>query len=109
MKTTPSYKDILKPVSENDWAELSQKKIYFGHQSVGFNIIDGIKDLMAENISLNLKIKETDNPDEFDGALFGHSRVGQNKDGQSKIDDFQKRWKAVSEIKQTSHFLNSAM
>jgi len=33
--------------------KLSQKKIYFGHQSVGFNIIDGIKDIMKENPQIN--------------------------------------------------------
>jgi hypothetical protein len=32
----PSIKDV--PAEK--WKELSQKKIYFGHQSVGFNIID---------------------------------------------------------------------
>ena len=37
----PNIKDV--PASK--WENLSQKKIYFGHQSVGFNIIDGIKDL----------------------------------------------------------------
>ena len=38
-KTThsPSIKDI----PDSAWKKLSKKRIYFGHQSVGFNIIDG--------------------------------------------------------------------
>ena len=31
------------------WEKLAQKKIYFGHQSVGFNIMEGIKDVMKEH------------------------------------------------------------
>ena len=40
----PSIKDV--PAEK--WQELSQKKIYFGHQSLGNNIITGIQDLMKE-------------------------------------------------------------
>jgi len=94
MHNIPSYKDLLDPVAENTWNKLSQKRIYFGHQSVGFNIIDGITDLMTEYSNLNLKIKETYAPDDFNGPLFAHSRVGQNRDWQSKIDDFQKKMKS---------------
>lgn len=35
----------LKDIPESTWEELSAKKVYFGHQSVGFNIIDGLKDI----------------------------------------------------------------
>ena len=89
MKTPPSYKNILKPVSEKDWAELSQKKIYFGHQSVGFNIIDGIKDIMSENERIDLNIKETDDLNDFSKPIFAHSRVGQNTNPTSKLEDFE--------------------
>ncbi len=41
----------IKGVPAETWQKLSQKKIYFGHQSVGNNIIDGIKDIMKENPS----------------------------------------------------------
>jgi hypothetical protein len=33
----------LKPVGESALKKLSAKKIYFGHQSVGYNIMDGVK------------------------------------------------------------------
>ena len=32
----------LKDVPESTWTNLSKKKVFFGHQSVGDNIIDGI-------------------------------------------------------------------
>ena len=62
----PSVKDI--PTAK--WEKLSQKKIYFGHQSVGFNIIDGIKDLMKENPQIKLNIIETTDQSDFKSGLF---------------------------------------
>ena len=49
MQGAKSYQNIVDSVSKKNWDWLSNKKIYFGHQSVGFNIIDGIKDIMSEN------------------------------------------------------------
>ena len=80
----PSIKDV--PASS--WEKLAQKKIYFGHQSVGYNIIEGMKDLMSENPQIRLNIIETSSPSEFNAPLFAHSRVGKNRDPKSKIDAF---------------------
>ena len=80
----PSIKDI----PNSSWEKLSQKKIYFGHQSVGFNIIDGIKDLMKENPQIKLNIVETSEHKDFENPMFAHSRVGSNKDPKSKTDAF---------------------
>jgi hypothetical protein len=82
--TLPSFKSI----SAEKWQKLSQKKIYFGHQSIGFNIIDGIKDVMKENPEIKLNIVETADPTKFGVPLFAHSRVGKNTDPRSKIDAF---------------------
>jgi hypothetical protein len=82
--TLPSIKNI----PAEAWQKLSQKKIYFGHQSVGYNIIDGIKDVMKENPQIKLNIIETSNPSDFTSPLFGHSPVGNNMDPKSKCDAF---------------------
>lgn len=82
--------NALKDVSASAWEKLSQKKIYFGHQSVGFNIIDGIKDLMKENPAIKLNIVETPSPSDFNKGVFAHSRVGKNVDPESKADEFVK-------------------
>jgi len=82
----PSIKDV--PASA--WEKLSQKKIYFGHQSVGYNIIDGIKDVIKENPQIKVNIVETSNPSDFNSGIFTHSKVGKNQDPKSKLDDFAK-------------------
>lgn len=78
----------LKAVPESAWENLSTKKIVFGHQSVGFNIIDGITDLTKEHPQIQLRFVQTTRPEDFTDPVFGHFRVGKNADPKSKIDAF---------------------
>lgn len=78
----------INDVPSSAWKKLSQKKIYFGHQSVGNNIIDGVMDLMRENPQIRLNIVKTSDPAEFKSGFFAHSSLGKNDDPQSKIDAF---------------------
>jgi len=80
----PSLADI----SHSAWEKLSTRKIFFGHQSVGFNIIEGIQDLMKENHQIQLPIVETHDPADFNQPIFAHSTVGKNQHPLSKIDAF---------------------
>jgi hypothetical protein len=82
--------DSIKDVPNTVWEKLSKKKIYFGHQSVGFNIIDGIYDVMKENPEIKLNIVETTDRTDFESGLLAHSTVGKNTDPKSKIDEFAK-------------------
>jgi len=75
---------------ETAWQLLSHKKIYFGHQSVGNNIIDGIKDIMKENSKIKLNIVKTNDPKMFTTPIFAHSPIGKNMNPISKIDAFAK-------------------
>jgi hypothetical protein len=79
----------ISDVPRHYWAMLAEKKIFFGHQSVGFNIVDGLKDVMKEHDYITLNIVETNNPDDFDQPVFGHAKVGKNLDPVSKINAFR--------------------
>lgn len=81
--------DDFKGVPASSWKALSEKKIYFGHQSVGFNIMDGVADLMKEFPDIKLNIVETKETSKFKKGIFAHSRVGKNGDSISKIDEFK--------------------
>ena len=70
------------------WKKLAQKKIYFGHQSVGFNIVDGIRDVMKEHPQIKLHIVESSNASDLKAGTFLHSRVGKNVDPRSKVEEF---------------------
>jgi len=80
----------IKDVSVDSWKELSTKNIYFGHQSVGSNIIDGIKDLMNENKNIKLRIVELSDDIDLKGGMFIHSRIGKNHEPVTKLDAFSK-------------------
>jgi len=75
-------------VPDGAWERLAKKRIYFGHQSVGYNIVNGIRDVMRENPRLRLNIVETTDPADFASPVLAHSRVGKNKDPGSKCDAF---------------------
>lgn len=81
---------LISDIPESTWEKLSQKKIYFGHQSVGNNIIDGINKLMENNDVIKLNIKNTIDAQEFDNPVFAHSDIGKNEDIDSKLSDFSK-------------------
>ena len=70
------------------WAKLAEKKIFFGHQSVGYNIIDGIADVMNERDYIKLNIVEGSEPTIFALPVLAHSQVGKNTDHVSKIRNF---------------------
>lgn len=82
--------NTIKDVPATAWEKLSTKKIYFGHQSVGYDIIDGIQDLKKEFPSIELNIVETTKIEDLSAGALLHSKVGQNKDPKSKIDDFSR-------------------
>lgn len=71
-----------------DMAKLRSKKIFFGHHSVGNNIIDGLKQIAAEDPRFKLDIQKDNKGYNFDHSLFAHAGVGQNMNPRSKCDDF---------------------
>lgn len=74
---------------------LANKKVYFGHQSVGFNIINGIIQLAKEN-DQHISIAETRDFAKADSVSFVHFRVGENRNPYSKIDDFVQLMDGIS-------------
>lgn len=80
----------LEAIPRETWELLAQKKIFFGHQSVGQNIVDGLQDVMRLYFAVRLDIRETSNPDDFVKPVLGHAFVGENRDPKSKIDHFRK-------------------
>ena len=93
IKTTIDTKKITLPsiddVPRVYWAKLAEKKVFFGHQSVGYNIIDGIRDIINERDYIKLNVVEAHEPVVFDRPVFAHSQVGMNTKPFSKIKRFE--------------------
>jgi len=77
-------------VPGTEWKKLAAKKIYFGHQSVGYNIIDGIRNIMKSNPAIGLNIRETADVSAFNNGVLAHSPNGENVKPKSKVDAFVK-------------------
>jgi len=89
-KTMNINLEELKSTPQRNWEALASKKIYFGHQSVGFNIMDGVTTITQELPNIKLNIRETKDPASFNQPIFSHSRIGKNSNPISKCDDFKK-------------------
>lgn len=65
--------------------------VLFGHQSVGYNIMDGLGGLESEDYDrYHLNIQAWPDTSTYDGDdLFGHFDVGANWEPDVKVDDFE--------------------
>lgn len=89
-ETESKIKNInsLKNISSYKWELLGNKNLFFGHQSVGNNIIDGLNTIVTTNEDISITILETDSFNSDSQGIFAHYKVGNNSDPQSKIDSF---------------------
>jgi hypothetical protein len=71
---------------ERDITTLRQSRIFFGHQSVGWNIIEGLAHV-AEPAN-GLTILEVDSTLSAAGGYLAHSAIGANERPQDKCDAF---------------------
>ena len=67
---------------------VANMRIFFGHQSVGKNILDGINDI-SEGGNNKINIVESRIADDSSESAFLHAGVGKNTDPLSKIVDFR--------------------
>lgn len=65
------------------WRSIATRAVYFGHQSVGDDIVGGIARLNTE-FSLGIRLVETDAPAAVAHPAFVHFHAGRNQDPASK-------------------------
>lgn len=68
-------------------ARISQRKIFFGHQSVGAEVLQGLGAL-AEGLAVPINIVETRRIEALGGPCLAHALIGRNCDAVSKLNDF---------------------
>ena len=74
----------LPALSDQQLDSLATKKIFFGHQSVGDNVIQGIRDLMSANPRLKINIVKSPDPQLIPAPALVEFEIGRNGDPQSK-------------------------
>lgn len=79
-------RDVTQTISKAEVEAAAKKRVVFGHQSVGWNILKGAGEIAKEQ-GVTLNIVETREPP-AEGAGIYHFGVGSNGDPQSKINDY---------------------
>lgn len=78
----------LAPVELRDALHrIAQSRVFFGHQSVGADMIRGLAEL-ADHAGIRLNIVASRGLELADGPCFAHARIGQNGDPAAKLADF---------------------
>jgi len=67
---------------------VANMRIFFGHQSVGKNILDGIREI-SEDSGNKVNISESRVANDNNEAVFLHAGIGKNEDPYSKMSDFR--------------------
>jgi hypothetical protein len=70
--------------------DLAGKSVFFGHQSVGANILEGVRDLERDGAGAGLAVIRLVDPKDMKGPGLFHAPVGENDDPVSKIRSFQR-------------------
>ena len=78
----------LDAVPREAWDRLAGRRVYFGHQSVGYNVLAGAEELLAARPGIRLRVIESGEPSALDTPGLVHSRNGSNGDARSKLQAF---------------------
>ena len=65
------------------------RRVFFGHQSVGYGVVEGVAALVAEGSAPGLAIAESRLPPDGEGPCLVHAAIGRNGDPLGKIADFE--------------------
>jgi len=78
----------LADVPDYAWRELAGKRILFGHQSVGDNIMEGISDLIRAEPKIGLRVIGIEDASSAEESFLAHGKIGKNRFPGLKTDEF---------------------
>lgn len=83
-------RSALNGTLETDLRAVSESRVYFGHQSVGRNILDGLEDLQRGLGQPVVRVVELGSAGAVDDrSILLHGKVGQNERPATKCEDFR--------------------
>lgn len=75
----------------NDLKILATKRIFFGHQSVGQNIVEALKDIAQQNSEADFHIVTPMDDEKLPAHFFAEGKIGRNQQPELKCKDFQEQ------------------
>lgn len=86
---TPMTMTPTPPLTRAEWDATAARTIFFGHQSVGDNILDGLKRIGDSERWPALRVVELTGEQVVDAPMLAHAKIGQNGDPISKVKGFR--------------------
>lgn len=81
----------IESIKQKDIESLATKRVFFGHMSVGYNIIEGIEDIRTNHGRFGkLVVQEIMQSGEVKGPGIYHGKIGRNGFPKEKCDTFKK-------------------
>ena len=88
MNTDPYVRDVLAQIPTTSLQALGRRHIFFGHQSVGSDILSGVQSLSRQGL-VALDVVEGRSTEALGlRPALAHARIGENRNPSSKIKDF---------------------
>lgn len=78
---------LVRLVTSEEWNAAARRSIFFGHQSVGENMLDGLRQISATEGWPGLRVAPAEDTQTRPGLR--HAKIGQNGDPRSKIQAFR--------------------
>jgi hypothetical protein len=77
------------PALRTDLERVARQRIYFGHQSVGVNLLAGVRELAAQ-AGVPVRIVRAERASQLPPATFGHTFVAENGRPLEKLESFRR-------------------
>ena len=88
VRLEPVHRSSLSEVPDAAWQSLGTKRVFFGHQSVGANIMEGVADVLRDEPRIGLRVAGGEGALAGGGGVFAHGPIGRNGDPGLKTDEF---------------------
>jgi hypothetical protein len=82
---------VAADITTQDLITASRARVFFGHQSVGMNILDGTRAVYAAHGMAAPKIEQEATTPSSEGGFINHAFIGENGNPLLKIQDFDKK------------------
>lgn len=87
---------VQDPAVRGQLFRLSQLRIFFGHQSVGMNLLDGVREIAARHSEIPLRVSEV--AGELPAATFGHAFIAENGKPELKLEGFERALSTIGPV-----------
>lgn len=71
-------------ITNDQWEALAARPIFFGHQSVGRDMMHGVARVLDAHPEIPLRVVSADGPEDVGGTAFIDARIGRNRAPESK-------------------------